>query len=55
MGGDKMEVIKEIKGISYIISDDGKIYLTSNVGSGYNLRQIKSNDYRKHSIREILM
>ena len=50
-----MDVIKEIKGIIYIISDDGKRYLTSNVGSGYNLRQVKSNDYRKHSIREILI
>ena len=47
--------MEEIKEINYIISDDGKRYLTSNVGSGYNLRQIKSNDYRKHSIREILM
>ena len=50
-----MEVIKEIKVIIYIISDDDKIYSTSNVENGYNLRQIKSNDYRKHSIREILM
>ena len=47
--------MEEIKEINYIISDDGKRYSTSNVGSGYNLRQIKSNDYRKHSIREILM
>ena len=50
-----MKVTKEIKGIHYIISDDGKIYSTSNVGRGYNLRQIKSNDYRKHSIRERLI
>lgn len=34
MRGDKMEVIKEIKGTNYIISDDGKIYSTSNVGRG---------------------
>lgn len=36
-----MEVIKEIKGIKYIISDDGKIYSTSNIGRGKYHQEIK--------------
>ena len=36
-----MEITKEIKGINYIISDDGKIYSTSNVGRGKYHQEIK--------------
>ena len=41
MRGDKMEVIKEIKGTNYIISDDGKIFSTSNTGRGKYHQEIK--------------
>ena len=38
-----MEVVKEIKGTNYIISDDGKIYSTSNVGRGNIIKKLNND------------